>query len=154
MSEAVGLRLRARSGGGIVEMLFTENSLCIREAARRGMDDVPDLVGMFLGTAIDPRKGGKGGFFEPGGSTDIVLGDSLAGTDGTPEIRVTQVPYACILRSFLARPGRFRHAKFAFDCYDQRRGKVTSREFLLDASDAARVEMLLSSVMPDRLEIH
>jgi len=148
------LRVDARSGRGTTQLVFTEQSICFTEAGSSGMEDVPDMLGMMLGTLLDSRKGAREKLPSSEASTPLERKKESRSPDGAPGPRTIEVPYTSIVRSYLARPGRLRRAKLAFDSYDQRRGKVTSREFLLCPGDAARVERLLSSLIPDRLEVH
>jgi len=149
------LRVNAQAARGPTEMIFTEQSVSFTEARTSGMEDVPDMLGIMLGTALDSRKRARGKF---GSSIDLPRRTHPTEEPPSPDEGLgsytIEVPYTSIIRCYVARPGRFRRAKLAFDCYDPRRGKVASREFLLDPREAAEVEGLLSSLIPDRLEVH
>lgn len=149
------LRVTAQSTRGPTELVFTEQSLRFTEARPSGMEDVPDMLGLMLGTVLDSRKGTQGKFGSATASSDGVnRGRGPTQPEESIGSRAVEVPYTSIIRLYLARPGRLRRSKLAFDSYDQRHGKVASREFVLDSGDAAKVETLLSSLIPDRLEVH
>ncbi len=135
-------------------IVLTEQGIWIPERRRSQMEDVPDLMGVMLGSAIDSRRRGEDV------ATDVDICSLVTECEDPHEIErrlmphAIHIPYSAIIRCYLARPGRFSRSKFAFDSFDKRLGKVVSKEFRICADDVEDLERMLSSVISDRLEVH
>jgi hypothetical protein len=143
--------IRLVSGKGESSIVLSSDGIWVPERPR---SEVPDFMGLMIGTALDSR------WREEGMSSEADLGGLIEGCRDPREIErrlvphATKVPYSYITRAFLARPGRFRRAKLAFDSFDSHQGRVFSRQFRVLPEDFSRLEEVLSSVLTDRLEKH
>ena len=146
------LIVEVRTGKGRSMILLTNEGIWIPTPDRLRARAAPDLAKMMLGSALGPKR-------ETTKIGDADLGEIIEQTDPREAKRrlesvATKVPYSMILRCYLARAGRYRRPKLAFESFDERSGGVVSREFRLAPECVDGIEKMLSSLIPDRLEIH
>jgi hypothetical protein len=142
------------TGRGRREILLTREGIWIPTNPDSGGEDAPSLARMMLGSTL---VGGKRERTEIG-EVDLA---SIVEEDLSPEARrrrlesvATQVPYSMVVRCYLARPGKLRRAKLAFESFERRTTGIVSWEVLVDPDCVEALVERLSSLMPDRLEIH
>jgi hypothetical protein len=142
------------TGRGRREILLTGEGIWIPTNPDSGGEEAPNLTKMMIGSTL---VGGKGEKTELG---EADLGSIVREHLGPDEMRrrleavATHVPFSMVLRCYLARPGRLRRAKLAFESFSRRTAGIVSREFLVDPDCMEALEEKLSSLIPDRLEIH
>ncbi len=142
------------TGEGRREILLTGEGIWIPTKRGSGKERAPSLAKMMLGSSL---VGGKAEKTEIG---DADLG-AIVQEDLHPEEMkrrlesvATKVPYSMVVRCYLARPGRLRRGKLAFECFDRRTASIVSKEFMVAPDCVGGLEEKLSSLIPDRLEVH
>jgi hypothetical protein len=136
------------------QLVLTENAIWIPKERSSSMGEVPDLPGMMLGTFLNSRK------LKTVDREAIDAKDLLSNCSDPQELQrklisvATCTPYSSILRCFLARPGRFRRPKLAFDTFEETSRRVISHEFRIAEDVVDDLENWLFDLIPDRLEVH
>jgi hypothetical protein len=136
------------------QLVLTENAIWIPKERSSSMGNVPDFTGMMLGTLLDSGK------FKTIDREAINIEDIIDNCRNPQELYrnlflvAKCIPYSSLLRCFLARPGRFRRSKLAFDTFEEASRKVISHEFRIKDEMVEDLEKWLSSLIPDRLEVH
>jgi hypothetical protein len=142
------------TGGGKREILLTSEGIWIPTGPDAAGEDAPSLTRMMLGSTL---VGGRGQKTEIGeADLGAILREDLRPREMKRRLEsiATQVPYSMVVRCYLARPGRLKRPKLAFESFERRATVIVSREFIVDPGCMEALEEMLSSLIPDRLEVH
>jgi len=89
------------------QILLTQQGIWMPRKRSYGVEDVPDLTSIMLGSSLNRMRSGTEGL------QNINLGELLAQSDDVWDLErklrlaAVNIPYTSVIRCFLARPGRF-----------------------------------------------
>ena len=142
------------TGGGRREILLTGEGIWIPTKEDSGGGEAPSLTKMLLGSTLVGGRGEKSEI----GEADLgqIVQEELCPEERRRRLEsvATQVPYSMVLRCYLARRGRLRRAKLAFESFSPATAGIVSWEFLVDPGCMEGLQKKLSLLIPDRLEVH